>query len=74
MCKNIIILYVIYLFNSYILFINLGFFISPTQLNLIVTKLNCIEIYLINECGLLLLSEMELNEKIQIMKVFRPRV
>ncbi|XP_015373328.1 PREDICTED: DNA damage-binding protein 1-like [Diuraphis noxia] len=50
-----------------------GFFISPTQLNLIVAKLNCIEIYLINECGLLLLSEMELNGKIEIMKVFRPK-
>ncbi|XP_022171175.1 DNA damage-binding protein 1-like [Myzus persicae] len=50
-----------------------GFFISPTQLNLIVTKLNCIEIYLINENGLLLLSETELNGKIEIMKVFRPK-
>jgi len=72
MCMNI--LYIIYLFNKYILFINLGFFISPVQRNLIVAKLNCIEIYLINEHGLLLLSETELNGKIEIMKVFRPKV
>uniref|UniRef100_A0A2S2P1T8 DNA damage-binding protein 1 n=1 Tax=Schizaphis graminum TaxID=13262 RepID=A0A2S2P1T8_SCHGA len=50
-----------------------GFFISPTQLNLIVAKHNCLEIYLINENGLLLLSEKELYGKIEIMKVFRPK-
>ncbi|CAI6352621.1 unnamed protein product [Macrosiphum euphorbiae] len=50
-----------------------GFFISPVQRNLIVAKLNCIEIYLINEHGLLLLSETELKGKVEIMKVFRPK-
>ncbi|XP_026819359.1 DNA damage-binding protein 1-like [Rhopalosiphum maidis] len=50
-----------------------GFFITPTQLNLIVAKYNCLEIYLINEHGLSLLSETELYGQIEIMKVFRPK-
>lgn len=73
MYKNIL-LYIIYLLNKYILFKNSGFFVTPVQLNLIVAKLNCIEIYLVNEHGILLLSETELKGNIEIMKVFRPKV
>ncbi|XP_025200519.1 DNA damage-binding protein 1-like [Melanaphis sacchari] len=48
-----------------------GCLLYPTERNLIVSKLNCIEMYIVNENSLLFLTKKELNGKIEIMKVFR---
>lgn len=49
-------------------------FTSPTDRNLLVARFNRIDISLVTEEGLQPIKEIALYGKIEIMKVFRPKV
>jgi len=57
-----------------ILSIILANFTSPTDRNLLVARFNRIDISLLTEEGLQPIKEVTLYGKIEIMKVFRPKV
>jgi len=58
----------------FILFVILANFTSPTDRNLLVARFNRIDISLVTEEGLQPIKEIALYGKIEIMKVFRPKV
>lgn len=49
-------------------------FTSPTDRNLLVARFNRIDVSLVTEEGLQPIKEIALYGKIEIMKVFRPKV
>jgi len=56
------------------LFLLIANFTSPTDRNLLVARFNRIDISLVTEQGLQPIKEVALYGKIEIMKVFRPKV
>jgi len=63
-----------FLFYKILIFSILANFTSPTDRNLLVARFNRIDISLVTEEGLQPIKEIALYGKIEIMKVFRPKV
>lgn len=57
-----------------LVFCSVANFTSPTDRNLLVARFNRIDISLVTEEGLQPIKEIALYGKIEIMKVFRPKV
>ena len=56
------------------MFINLGNFTSSTDLNLILAKVNHIEILSVSPEGLRPIKQFTINGRVEVMKFFRPQV
>ena len=63
------------MYNSQnLIFLNPGNFTSSTDLNLILAKVNHIEILSVSPEGLRPIKQFTINGRVEVMKFFRPQV